>query len=106
MSDDEVVEWNIDAVAANPAGFFVETIHEVDNLVFEEIGLIQATIANNVDFSIVRMAIAKEVLLKIEDGEAELKDFIKRLRSSGKKGNFSISGAQLTTQTRLLENTH
>lgn len=88
MSDNEVGEWGIDAVVAEPSKYFVETIYEVDNITYEEIGGVIATITENIDFTQVRMPIPKEILLRLEDGEAELRRFVERLKITGESGMF------------------
>lgn len=84
MSDDEVFDWGIDAVATNPEGFYVDKIVEVDATTFEEVGKIRASIGRNEDHSAVELSISKMILVKLPDGEVSLKDFLEKTKLTGK----------------------
>lgn len=80
MSDDEVFEWGIDTIAANPKGFFVDEVHEVDAVSVEEIGMVRASIGCQEDLSAQVLPVPMQIIAKIPDGVTAVKDFLDKAR--------------------------
>lgn len=86
MSDDETFDWGIDDVATHPEDFYVDKILEVDAETFEEIGMVRVSIGRESDHSGQILPTPKLVLIRIADGETELKDYLVKRKMAGMEG--------------------